>query len=681
LQAVHFNVDGFFMPFFLQLCRDRRARVLALCVGVALLAGLGLLPFRLAVALGADGGADPATAVTAAVKPGTSDATAAVDPLNDAAITAAVKTGYWFMLAAVALFARAAWRVAVAAWRRHPPGRRELAGALALVLAAGGALLAHERHGYKILADEVLLAGTAMGMHLDREAAYPVRAHDMQGPFQLVQSVLDKRPFLFPFLAALTHDLTGYRAENAFWLNTALGFVFLALVWLLGRTVGGSPWAGALAVLLFAGLPLLGQQMAGGGMDLLNLVLLAAVALLARELAARPGPDAQEALVLGAVLLASARYESALFLAPVAVLVLWGWRRVEQISLTWPVIVAPLLLLPAFWQHRVFAAGADAWELASVAGADVPFALRYLPENLGRAGIFFFDAVRDGFLRGYQPSAPVFSLLGLLALPLFALAAGRALLAPGRAAPAEVALAACGLGLAGITFVHLVHFYGRFDEHVIHRLSLPTHLLLVLAVLTAGARLALAARGWQALGAFALVGVLGHGLPAMARQAYAQEYTPGVEMAWRQEFLKKFPERDYLFIDRDAFYWIVQRISATPPAQAKLRRDNLAWILRNRSFSAMFVFQRLKVDATTGALTVDAPDDLGPEFELEPVWERRIAPLDLDRISRVRAIRAGTGRIEDTRFAEPAPPGPPRADKEVETTKDEYLKEWARRLP
>ena len=36
----------------------------------------------------------------------------------------------------------------------------------------------------------------------------------------------------------------------------------------------------------------------------------------------------------------------------------------------------------------------------------------------------------------------------------------------------------------------------------------------------------------------------------------------------------------------------------------------------------------------------DEADDLGPDFELEPVWERLIAPQVLDRVSRVRAIRA-----------------------------------------
>ena len=92
-----------------------------------------------------------------------------------------------------------------------------------------------------------------------------------------------------------------------------LGFVLLAFPLVPGRGIGGSPWAGAVMVLLFSGLPLLGQQMAGGGFDLLNLVMLTAVVLLAREFERRDAVS-QEALVLGAVLLAYSRYESVLFL-------------------------------------------------------------------------------------------------------------------------------------------------------------------------------------------------------------------------------------------------------------------------------------------------------------------------------------------------------------------------------
>jgi hypothetical protein len=666
-------VDGFFMSFFSQLCRDRGVRLAALCAVVALLAGLWLLPFRLAAGLAAGGGPLPAQDIDGVV--------------NAAAITAAVKSGYWVMLAVLVLFARAAWRVGRDAWRARRPGRAELA-AFALALAGGGVLLAHEHYGFKVVEDEVLLLGTSMGMHLDREAAYPARAHDIQGPFQLVQSVLDKRPFFFPFLVALVHDLTGYRAANPFYVNTALGFALLALVWLLGRGVGGSPWAGAALVLLFAGLPLLGQQMAGGGFDLLNLVMLAAVALLAREFATRRDAPAQEALVLGAVLLAYTRYESVIFLAPVAALLLWAWWRDGRVTLTWPVVVAPLLLLPWLWQHRVFAVNPDAWELASRPGATAPFATEFLADNLGYTLRFFFDADRDQFFNGYQPSSPLFSALGLLALPFFGLGILRALRAPRAAAPADVALAAVGAGLfAGAGLLML--YYRHLDEPVIHRLSLPLHLLFALAIVAAGVQLRLAARGWQTLSALALVALMTHSLPVMAKQAYELEYTPGIEMAWRQEFLKKFPEHDYLFIDRDSYFWIVNEISATPPLQAKLRRDNLLWLMRNRGFTEMYVFQQFHVvpaddlhpdTAKTAELRLEPEDDLGPDFELEPVWERRIATLVLDRISRVTAIHANGQTAVQTHLATPAA-GPARTSAELEKAQDAYINRWLQELP
>ncbi|MDP2137118.1 MAG: hypothetical protein Q8J74_04620, partial [Candidatus Didemnitutus sp.] len=118
-----------------------------------------------------------------------------------AAMPAVVKGGYWIMLVAFALFVRSLWvllREQVVAW---VPARADVA-ALALILGCGGVWLAHEKQGFKILADEVLLLGTSMGLHYEREVAYPIRGSDVQGPFQFSERVLDKRPFFFPFVVS-----------------------------------------------------------------------------------------------------------------------------------------------------------------------------------------------------------------------------------------------------------------------------------------------------------------------------------------------------------------------------------------------------------------------------------------------------------------------------------------------
>jgi hypothetical protein len=166
----------------------------------------------------------------------------------------------------------------------------------------------------------------------------------------------------------------------------------------------------------------------------------------------------------------------------------------------------------------------------------------------------------------------------------------------------------------------------------------------------------------------------------MTRRAYEWDYTPGIEMAWREEFLRKFPQRDYLFIDQDSTFWITQRMPATPIKQAGERKEGLAYHLRNHSFSAMYVFQRFKVNEQTGALTVDPADDLGPDFELEPVVQKRIATLHLARISRVTAIR-DQGAVVARAGLVPLASGPALTAEELEKAKAEYLEKWIKQLP
>ena len=107
-------------------------------------------------------------------------------------------------------------------------------------MAAGGSvLLVHESFGFKIVMDELMLLGTSMSMHLDRVALTPLRGNDIQGAFVVLDGIVDKRPLFFPFLVSIVHDLSGYRPENAFFLNGLLTFVLLGLTWSLGRRLAG----------------------------------------------------------------------------------------------------------------------------------------------------------------------------------------------------------------------------------------------------------------------------------------------------------------------------------------------------------------------------------------------------------------------------------------------------------
>jgi hypothetical protein len=632
------QMGGFLLPMWITLLKDRRLWLLTL---------LGVLAFVVA---------------------------RWVLPVG-AAFHLVVKGGYWVMLVTVILFIRAVWRLCRHGLKQWRPDRTHL-WAMLLVLATAGLWQAHGHHGFKILSDEVLLLGTSMNLHYGREPTYPIRATDVQGPFQVLQSVLDKRPFFFPFVVGLVHDLTGYRPENPFYVNTVLSVVFLALVYLAARRIGGSPWSGALGVLLFAGLPLMAQQATGGGFDLLNVLMLVVVLWLTLRFAEKPDALSVEALCLATVLLAQTRYESVLMVVPVAAIVLWGWGRAGRVNLPRTLWLMPLLLMPFVLQNRRFVSDASLWELAGRgSGATEPFALHYLPDNLGHALAFFFDT------SGYQPNSVLFGAAGLIALPFFCIWITRVLRQGGNQRPDDMAIALCGLGLLAITALFMVYFWGQFDHPVIRRLSLPLHLCMAVAIIVVLGRWVRWSRKWQAACAVAVAALLVQGLPVMAKRAYEKEYTPGVEMAWRQEFIDHLPARDFLFIDQDSIFWITQRIPATPIKQAQQRREGLAYHLRNHSFSAMYVFQRYNVNDLTGALALDPADDVGPGFELEPVWEKRIATLLVGRISRITSITEENGRTSEARdFVHPQKTET-RTPEQLEKARTEYLENWIKQLP
>jgi len=590
---------------------------------------------------------------------------------DDVALRAVIALGYWWTLALVCVAGLSFWRL----WRHCAPLARPGWLTVVLILGVTACWHAHERFGFKILADEIILFGTSQNMHLGRDVGYGIRATDVRGPFELLQSVLDKRPLLYPFLVSVLHDWTGYRTANAFWLNAGLGVACLSLLHGLAVKIGRHRWAGHFAVLIAGGIPLLAQQASGGGFELLNLTLLVAWLWLGMVYLEKPEAVRQDAFILTAVLLGCTRYESLLYLLPTALLVVFAWWRSGAVRLTPPTVVAPVLLLPSLWLQHTFTADAANWQLKSM-GADAVFAIHYLPDNLGHAVAHFLST------DGYQPNSLVFGLLGMLALPLFLLWSLRIWRSPRQANPADSALAWSCIGLWAGTALLMVYFWGQFDHPVIHRLSLPTQLLMLVALIVVLGRMVPPVSWlWKTACFVAGAVMLGWSLPVMAKNAYGRAYTPGLAYAWRAQFLEQVADRQVLVIDRDSQFWITQKIAATPVAQAELRKDGIAFHLRNRSFSEIYVFQSIKFDEATGTEEIEPEDCLSPAFELSPVAQLRLAIGHVARISRVTAIREG-----DKVVAQPAWPAATRpvinlpAD-QSEAARQAYLDNWIKQLP
>jgi hypothetical protein len=98
---------------------------------------------------------------------------------------------------------------------------------------------------------------------------------------------------------------------------------------------------------------------------------------------------------------------------------------------------------------------------------------------------------------------------------------------------------------------------------------------------------------------------------------------------------------------------------------------------RNHTFTAMYVFQNFTVDDATGQKTINASDDLGPDYQLETIEERRFAFPNLARISRVVSIREGP-------MTPPRPAAPPidklSAD-QLEQIRKDYFEKFIQHLP
>jgi hypothetical protein len=229
--------------------------------------------------------------------------------------------------------------------------------------------------------------------------------------------------------------------------------LLLTLAYLAGRRVAGRG-AGAIAVLLLTSLPLLAQNATGGGFEMLNLVMILATLLLAMRYTGNPTAPALNALTLSGLLLAYTRYESVIFLLPLAAVVLAAWFRQRQAGFTWLSVCAPLLLVPYALHNQVFTARESSWELMSQPGYEKPFSLSYVPDNISHALNFFFNT------NGEQSNSLVLAVLGLPAAVFFGLWALKALLRLRETPPERAALAIFATGFAAHTALFMCYFWG-----------------------------------------------------------------------------------------------------------------------------------------------------------------------------------------------------------------------------
>ena len=542
-----------------------------------------------------------------------------------------INGGYYYILGVFSLFAFYALRFARSrrevwtGWIRGP-GAAGIAIGCGLLFAVWSDPFKH-----KILFDEFVIQGTSYEMHATKQVSTILRAYNIGGTWQTIDTFLDKRPYFFPFLVSLVHDLTGYRIANMFAVNVACAAALLGLLYWFSRELAGRGPA-MLAVGLMATMPLFGQNATGAGMDLHNLTMIALVACLGVLYLRAPSDERLTLLVLGAVLLTQSRYESIIFIVPVAFLVAAGWSRAGRVILPWPVIIAPLLLVPYAWHSRVLAATPLFWQLQE--GRTSAFSVSNMASNL-RGDISYLFNTGPALANSWYLSAA-----GLAGLVWFLCRALRWLARRPRPAlpPAVVVGVAFGAGVAAHFVVLLFYWWAKFDDLLASRFSLP--LCLCFCALAAALVRSLEERRVPALRIAALglgVWVLTGAVPAIALRLYTEQNLARQEIEWEHSLISQRPGPVLLISNKSTIPFVLWRIETILSAVGAQRGEQIRYHMGQETFREVLVTQAIRPTSAEGDMGVD-PDDMMPaSYHLEMIAEKRFGAR-LDRLSRIVSI-------------------------------------------
>lgn len=535
---------------------------------------------------------------------------------------------YWSMPVLAILLALFLW-VLIKQLKRLPRQafKKRFSKGIIVILVTGSAFqLVHEDFGYKILMDEYNLTATSMNMHMEKSAFTPTRGRIVEGEFDIVDGYVDKRPFLYPFLLSLVHDISGYRMSNPFVLNTVLTGCLMLVVYLAGFHIGNKR-GGILAVILLAGWPLLGQNATGAGFELLNFLLLSLTVFLTLSLTSRPGLDKETLLVLSAILLANVRYESFMFLVPVVLVVCLRWKSNNRLGPGWVTTFAPWLLVPLFFQNRMFRKREGLWELPE--GVAEAFSFSYIPENIGHAAAYFLNWSAD------FPNSLLLTIAGSITLFFLLVASVKRIKNWIKFRPKDYdVLGLWGAVLIGHLCVILSYHAGALDSHFATRLGMPIHLILILAPVWLLVKEKMAQRFWTLSVTASLLFLITISAPHSSKAIFTKKNFAEREFRWAREYLLQQEDTDFLIIDSKVSHWASMQLQAMHFNFAKVNKGLIQEYLDNGNYRNVFVIQRISFDPANETIETLGLDQL-PDFKLQMLDEFSSKPFQGIRLSRL----------------------------------------------
>jgi len=266
-----------------------------------------------------------------------------------------VDTTYYLLLATVLCWAgtylyaaRDLRRAAVSAWAAENwPG---LVLALVVTLIAAFAV----EPALRMLSDEANLVGTSKNLFTSKTATFTISGKNYYDSYWDVDVAIDRRPTLFPFMVSLVHIVRGYSYQNAFVFNLLILPAFLLVAYRLCKSLAGETFA-LVAPLLIVAHPITLISVRSGGFDFFSNFFALLVLKSLFDFNRDQSPAKLAILWLNLCLFAEIRYETALFI-PLVLLLLLLFKM-----LSWPLLrpyafvyaLTPVYLLPRVWQAVV----------------------------------------------------------------------------------------------------------------------------------------------------------------------------------------------------------------------------------------------------------------------------------------------------------------------------------------
>jgi hypothetical protein len=493
--------------------------------------------------------------------------------------------------------------------------------------------------GLRVLADETNLLGTSKNFHFNKTADFSTTGKWYYEAYWSLNTTIDRRPTLYPYLVSLIHGVRGYHYSNAFWANALLIPFFVFTAYRLAKSLGGEIF-GLLAGALVMAHPISLISARSGGFDLMAATFSLLIVKHLLDYCQAPSANRLALLWMNLVLLAHIRYEGSGFLI-FAVVVLLAFRMVRfEYLKTYAFLYAfsPLFLLPRVWQMIL---KANDWEQPLSATL---FGRKYVLENLHD---YFAVALKPFSFQ--RPHAGLIIILGGVGLIFIARALWK-LIGERKEKPMMLGFAALVTVWTGILAAMLfTYFWGKPLHPASARLYLPFNAVVSISAAWFLAWLLRRAPMWLVSSMAGLLFLVY--VPAAAEARLINELTLARQAAQIWRFLESQHTKNIMVVaDRPGLYTVMDYGAEDLSIMKQTRQ--IPFELSRHLYRDVYVIQ--EIDLTTKKPTPEF--EIWPELAKEPVLEFQNAENNTVRVGR---LLLDPNNLPTSAAPPPAPAAPP----------------------